>query len=88
MPAYCVIVRSLAIPFVLTSIVAAAADLEQVSPEKSQFRRPAAIARLDDATAVIANRCGTLSVIDLKKFAVVSEYRIGGRLTDVAMANG
>ncbi|MFT5326310.1 MAG: mono/diheme cytochrome c family protein [Planctomycetaceae bacterium] len=88
MPAYCVIVRSLAIPFVLTSIVAAAADLERVSPEKSQFRRPAAIARLDDSTAVVANRCGTLSIIDLEKFAVVSEYRIGGRLTDVAAANG
>jgi len=88
MPAYCVIVRSLAIPFVLTSIVAAAADLERVSPEKSQFRRPAAIARLDDSTVVVANRCGTLSIIDLKKFAVVSEYRIGGRLTDVATASG
>ena len=88
MPAYCVIVRSLAIPFILTSIVAAAADLERVSPDKSQFRRPAAIARLDDSTAVVANRCGTLSVIDLKTFAVVSEYQIGGRLTDVAMANG
>jgi mono/diheme cytochrome c family protein len=88
MPAYCVVVRSLAIPFVLTSMVAAAADLERVSPDKSQFRRPAAIARLDDSTAVVANRCGTLSVIDLEKFSVVSEYRIGGRLTDVASANG
>ena len=88
MPAYSAVVRSLAIPFVLTSMIAAAADLEQVSPNKSQFRRPAAIARLDDSTAVVANRCGTLSVIDLEKFAVVSEYLVGGRLTDVAIADG
>ena len=88
MPAYCVVVRSLAIPFVLTSLVVAAADLDRVSPDKSQFRRPAATARLDDSTAVVANRCGTLSVIDVEKFSVVSEYRIGGRLTDVAAANG
>ena len=81
MPAYCVVVRSLAIPFVLTSMVVAAADLDRVSPDKSRFRRPAAIARLDDSTAVVANRCGTLSVIDVEKFAVVSEFRIGGRLT-------
>ena len=88
MPAYSAVVRSLAIPFVLTSMIVSAADLERVSPDKSEFRRPAAIARLDDSTAVVANRCGTLSVIDLVKFAVVSEYLVGGRLTDVATANG
>lgn len=88
MPAYCVVVRSLAIPFVLTSIVVAAAELDRVSPDKSQFRRPAAIDRLDESTAVVANRCGTLSVIDVEKFSVVAEFQIGGRLTDVATVNG
>lgn len=88
MPAYCVVVRSLAIPFVLTSMIVAAAELDRVSPDKSQFRRPAAIARLNESTAVVANRCGTLSVIDVEKLSVVSEFQIGGRLTDVAMANG
>ncbi|MDA0918389.1 MAG: c-type cytochrome [Planctomycetota bacterium] len=88
MPAYSAVVRSLAIPFILTSVIADAAKLEPVSPDTSQFRRPVAIARLDGSTAVVANRCGTLSVIDLENIAVAAEYRIGGRLTDVAMAEG
>lgn len=88
MPAYSVIVRSLAIPLVLTSLTVSAADLERISPDTSQFRRPAAIARLDEATGVVANRCGTLSLVDLEKWTVVAEYKLGGRLTDVAVAGG
>ncbi len=88
MPAYSVIVRSLAIPLVLTSLMANAADLERISPDTVQFRRPAAIARLDEATGVVANRCGTLSLVDLVKWTVVAEYKLGGRLTDVAVADG
>jgi len=88
MPAYSVVGRSLAIPLVLTSLMASAADLQRISPGTSQFRRPAAIARLDEATGVIANRCGTLSLVDLVKWTVVAEYNLGGRLTDVAVSRG
>lgn len=88
MPPYSVIVRSLAISFVLTSLMANAADLQRVPPDTSQVRRPAAIARLDEATGVVANRCGTLSLVDLVKWSVVAEYKLGRRLTDVAVAGG
>ena len=88
MPAYLAVVRSLAIPLVLTSLMANAADLERISPDTVQFRRPAAIARLDEATGVVANRCGTLSLVDLVKWSVVAEYKLGGRLTDVAVGGG
>ena len=88
MPAYSVALRSLAIPLVLTSLMASAADLQRISPDKSQFRRPAAIARLNESTAVVVNRCGTLSLVDLAEWTVVAEYKLGGRLTDVAVAGG
>tara|TARA_R110002072_G_scaffold287242_2_gene452773 strand:+ start:137389 stop:139329 length:1941 start_codon:yes stop_codon:yes gene_type:complete len=88
MPASSAVVHSLASLFVLTSVLVNAADLERVSPDTSLFRRPAAIARLDGSTAVVANRCGTLSVIDLENVTVAAEFRIGGRLTDVAIADG
>ena len=88
MPAYSVVGRSLAIPLILTSLMASAADLQRISPGTSQFRRPAAIARLDEATGVVANRCGTLSLVDLVKWMVVAEYKFGGRLTDVAVSRG
>ena len=88
MPAYSVVGRSLAIPLVLTSLMASAADLQRISPGTSQFRRPVAIARLDEATGVVANRCGTLSLVDLVKWTVVAEYKFGGQLTDVAVSRG
>ncbi len=87
MPAYSFVIRSLAISFILASSVAAAADLPRVPLDKSQFRRPVAITRLDETTAVVANRCGTLSVIDLENWTVAAEYQLGGQPTDVAMAN-
>jgi mono/diheme cytochrome c family protein/DNA-binding beta-propeller fold protein YncE len=65
-----------------------ATELKPVSSEEPQFRRPVAIQRLDENTAVVANRSGTLSVVDLAKWSVVSEFRTGGRLTDLAMSNG
>ena len=86
MPAYSFVIRSLAISFILASSVAAAADLPRVPLDKSQFRRPVAITRLDETTAVVANRCGTLSVIDLENWTVAAEYQLGGQPTDVAMA--
>lgn len=68
--------------------VAAADELPSVSPDESRFRRPVAIARLDENTAVVANRCGTLSVVDLDDWSVAAEYRVGTRLTDVRVAGG
>lgn len=95
MRAIFVLFRSLVIWPVLTFVVMAsilsavdAGELPSVSPEEARFRRPVAIARLDENTAVVANRCGTLSVIDLDHWSVAAEYRVGTRLTDVAAANG
>jgi len=65
-----------------------AAELTRVSTDEPAFRRPVAIQRLDENTAVVANRSGTLSVIDLKKWAVVSEFHVGGSLSDLAISNG
>jgi DNA-binding beta-propeller fold protein YncE/mono/diheme cytochrome c family protein len=88
MPAYFALLRLLAFSLLLVSTPVGAADLQQLPLDRPQFRRPTAIAQLDDSTAVVANRCGTLSVIDLDKWAVVAEYQIGGQLTDLAATNG
>ena len=88
MPAYFAPIRSLAVFLLLVSTAVSAADLQQLPLDRPQFRRPTAIAQLDDSTAVVANRCGTLSVIDLDKWVVVAEYHIGGQLTDLAAVNG
>lgn len=88
MPAYFALIRLLAMFSLLVSTAVAAVDLQQLPLDRSQFRRPIAITQLDDSTAVVANRCGTLSVIDLNQWAVVAEYNVGGQLTDVATANG
>ncbi|MDA0590062.1 MAG: c-type cytochrome [Planctomycetota bacterium] len=65
-----------------------ATALKRVSSEEPRFRRPVAIQRLDENTAVVANRCGTLSVIDLAEWSVISEFQTDGTLTDLAMSNG
>jgi mono/diheme cytochrome c family protein/DNA-binding beta-propeller fold protein YncE len=67
---------------------AQATELKRVSIEEPTFRRPVAIQRLDENTAVVANQSGTLSVVDLMKWAVVSEFRIGGSPSDLAVSNG
>ena len=58
--------------------------LPRVPRDAEMFRRPVAIERLDETTAVVANRNGTLSVIDLERWSVVSEFRLGGRPSDLA----
>lgn len=58
--------------------------LPRVPDDHETFRRPVAIERLDENTAVVANRSGTLSVIDLEEWSVVSEFRLGGRPSDLA----
>ncbi|MGZ0171204.1 MAG: cytochrome c peroxidase [Planctomycetales bacterium] len=88
MPANFAFIRLLAFFLFLCSTTVTVADLPKVPLDRQQFRRPTAIAKLDDATAVVANRCGTLSVVDLDKWAVVAEYQLGGRLTDLATVNG
>lgn len=69
-------------------VTAASQDIERVSPGMERFRRPVAIARLDEHTAVVANRCGTLTVIDLERWKVSAEYQIGNQLTDVKAVRG
>lgn len=94
MPASVALVQWLAVSLNVLMLTAfltpdvSAEVLPQVALDQSQFRRPVAIAGLDDSTAVVANRCGTISVIDLSRWAVVAEYKVGGRLTDLAIANG
>jgi mono/diheme cytochrome c family protein len=88
MPANLAFIRLLAFCLFLCSTTVAVADLPKVLLDRQQFRRPMAIAKLDDVTAVVANRCGTLSVVDLDEWAVVAEYHLGGRLTDLATVNG
>ncbi|NQV23650.1 MAG: hypothetical protein HQ518_04705 [Rhodopirellula sp.] len=76
---------------IMTAVISAevaVADLPRVPFERQQFRRPVAIAQLDASTAVVANRCGTLSVIDLDQWQVAAEYQIGGQLTNLAVTNG
>ena len=68
----------------LTPPFCAAEELKSVSPEAQRVRGPQAITKLDSRTAVVANRCGSVSVVDLVKWTVVSEFEIGGRLTDIA----
>ncbi|MDA1015310.1 MAG: SMP-30/gluconolactonase/LRE family protein [Planctomycetota bacterium] len=63
-----------------------ASELKPVSLIKPQFRRPIAVRRLNETTAIVANRCGTLSVIDLPKWSVVAEFSIGGTPTDLAVS--
>lgn len=88
MPTHSTAVRILAIAFALNSIVAAAAELPRIPSETAQFRRPTAIARLDNSTAVVTNRCGSISLIDLEKWSVLAEFQVGGQLTDAAAAGG
>lgn len=73
---------------VLLSSFAHAGELKSISLVKSQFRRPIAIQRLNKTTAVVANRCGTLTLIDLPKWSLLAEYSIGGRPTDLAVSAG
>jgi len=66
------------------SSVAFAADLAKVAHTASQHRRPVAVRLLDRETAIVANRrSGTLSVIDLERFAVAAEFEIKGQPTDI-----
>jgi mono/diheme cytochrome c family protein/DNA-binding beta-propeller fold protein YncE len=58
--------------------------LPRVPGNAEMFRRPVAIERLDETTAVVANRNGTLSVVDLEQWSVVSEFRLGGHPSDLA----
>jgi DNA-binding beta-propeller fold protein YncE/mono/diheme cytochrome c family protein len=88
MPAYSVLVCPLACSLLFVTTEFAVADLPQVPLDKQQFRRPIAIVQLDESTAVVANRCGTLSVIDLNQWEVMAEHQLGGQLTDLATANG
>jgi mono/diheme cytochrome c family protein len=88
MPANFAFNRLLAFSLCVFSVTVAVADLPKVPLDRQKFRRPMAIAKLDHSTAVVANRCGTLSVVDLNDWAVVSEYHLGGRLTDLATVNG
>ena len=59
--------------------------LPRIARTAAMFRRPVAIDCLDESTAVVANRNGTLSVIDLDGWSVVSEFRLGGRPADLAL---
>ena len=68
--------------------LASAANLKQIPLETKRIRGPLAVARLDGRTTVIANRCGSVSVVDLVKWKVVSEFEVGGRLTDVVSFQG
>jgi cytochrome c peroxidase/DNA-binding beta-propeller fold protein YncE len=91
MPALYQTLRLLA--FVLLLVVSAktadaATELQQVDPERPQFRRPTAVERLDESTAVVANRCGTLTLVDLAEWSVIAEYHVGGQLTDLGIAGG
>lgn len=88
MPANFAFNRLLAFFVCFISTTVAVADLPKVPFDRQKFRRPMAIAKLDNSTAVVANRCGTISVIDLDEWAVVTEYQLGGRLTDLATVNG
>ena len=72
------------VPFVDLHAAPVDGALPRVPANAEMFRRPVAIERLDETTAVVANRNGTLSVIDLEEWSVVSEFRIGGRPSDLA----
>ncbi|MBC8289990.1 MAG: hypothetical protein H8E37_06705, partial [Planctomycetes bacterium] len=62
--------------------------LKRVPLETERVRGPVAVARLDKATAVVANRCGSVSVVDLAEWKVVSEFEVGGQLSDVGVSSG
>ncbi len=65
-----------------------ATGLERIPDDTRQFRRPEMLKMLDANTAVVANRCGTLSLVDVDEWAVAAEFKLGGRLTDLAVVNG
>ncbi len=63
--------------------LATANDLKQIPSTSASFRRPIAMKRIDESTALVANRNGTLSVVDFSKRSVVAEFAVGGRLSDL-----
>lgn len=77
-----------AILFLTLPLISPAAELPRVSPDEPRSRRPVAIQRLNETTAIVANRSGTLSVIDLAKWSVVAEFDIGGQPSDLGVAGG
>lgn len=62
-----------------------ASQLVRVPADAKSFRRPETLKQLDAKTAVVANRSGTLSLVDLEEWKVVAEYSIGGRPSDLAV---
>lgn len=65
-----------------------AGPLARIDPATKQFRGPVAVARLDETTVVVANRIGTISLVDVIQQEVVAEFQLGGRLTDLAVSRG
>ena len=72
----------------LAPSLSAAEGLKAISLKTKRVRGPVATGKLDSKTALVVNRCGTVSVVDLPKWKVVSEFEVGGRLTDVAISGG
>ena len=66
--------------------VRGARELQVISASEPQNRRPVAAASLDESMAVVANRRGgTLSVLDVKRWVVKTEFDLAGKPTDLAM---
>lgn len=54
--------------------------------EASHLRRPVAVALVEpDGRLLVANRCGSVSVVDVTRLAVVAEVALGRRLSDLVL---
>jgi hypothetical protein len=71
----------------ISSTPAHSADLSL--KDQSHLRRPVAAAWIEpDKLLAVANRCGSISLVDVQKRKVVDEFQIGDRLANVAVHPG